>query len=73
MGNPPLIVGLLINGAAYAAIFVVVALLVRYFAGAAVRRVLVVATLFVAGLYVVFALRAGEGTTWIVIEAVGVT
>jgi hypothetical protein len=74
VGNPPLIVGLLINGAAYAAIFVVVALLVRYFAGAAVWRVLVVATLFVAaGLYVVFALRAGEGTTWIVIEAVGVT
>ena len=73
MGNPPLIVGLLINGAAYAAIFVVVALLVRYFAGAAVWSVLVVATLFVAaGLYVVFALRAGEGTTWIVIEVVGV-
>ena len=73
MGTPPLIVGLLINGAAYAAIFVVVALLVRYFAGAAAWRVLVVATLFVAaGLYVVFALRAGEGTTWIVIEVVGV-
>jgi hypothetical protein len=73
VGNPPLIVGLLINGAAYAAIFVVVALLVRYFAGAAAWRVLVVATLFVAaGLYVVFALRAGEGTTWIVTEVVGV-
>ena len=73
MGNPPLIVGLLINGVAYAAIFVVVALLVRYFAGAAAWRVLVVATLFVAaGLYVVFALRAGEGTTWIAIEVVGV-
>jgi hypothetical protein len=73
VGNPPLIIGLLINGAAYAAIFVVVALLVRYFAGAAVWRVLVVATLFVAaGLYVVFALRAGQGTTWIAIEAVGV-
>jgi hypothetical protein len=73
VGTPPLIVGLLINGAAYAAIFVVVALLVRYFAGAAAWRVLVVATLFVAaGLYVVFAVRAGEGTTWIVIEVVGV-
>ena len=73
MGTPPLIVGLLINGAAYAAIFVVVALLVRYFAGAAAWRVLVVATLFVAaGLYVVFAVRAGAGTTWIVIEVVGV-
>ena len=73
MGTPPLIVGLLINGAAYAAIFVVVALLVRYFAGAAAWRVLVVATLFVAaGLYVVFALRAGEGTSWIVIEVVGI-
>jgi hypothetical protein len=73
VGNPPLIVGLLINGVAYAAIFVVVALLVRYFAGATVWRVLVVATLFVAaGLYVVFAVWAGEGTTWIVIEAVGI-
>ncbi len=73
MGNPPLIVGLLINGAAYAAIFAVVALLVRYFAGAAAWRVLVVVTLFLAaGLYVVFALRAGEGTTWIAVEAVGV-
>ena len=73
MGNPPLIVGLLINGAAYAATFVVVALLVRYFAGAALWRVLVVATLLVAaGLYVVFAVRAGEGTNWILTEAVGV-
>ncbi len=33
MGNTPLIVGLLINGVAYAAIFVVVALLISRFTG----------------------------------------
>src|ERR687894_2365883 len=73
MGNPPLIVGLLINGVAYAAIFIVIALLIRRFANAAVWRVFVVVSLFVAtALYVVFALRAGESTFWIVIEVVGV-
>ena len=36
MGNPPLIVGLLINGVAYAAMFIVIALLVRRFTNAAV-------------------------------------
>src|SRR5918998_4613223 len=57
MGNPPLIVGLLI----------------RRFTNAAVWRVFVVVSLFVAaGLYVVFALRAGEGTLWVVAEVVGV-
>ncbi len=73
MGNPPLIVGLLINGVAYAAIFIVIALLIRRFTNAAVWRVFVVVSLFVAaGLYVMFALRAGEGTFWIVVEVVGV-
>jgi hypothetical protein len=73
VGNPPLLVGLLINGVAYAAIFIVVALLIRYFTNAAVWRVFLVVSLFVAaGLYVVFALRAGEGTVWIVSEVVGV-
>lgn len=73
MGNPPLIVGLLINGVAYAAIFIVIALLIRRFTNAAVWRVFVVVSLFVAaGLYVVFALRAGQSTFWIVIEVVGV-
>ena len=42
MGNPPLIVGLLINGVAYAAIFIVVALVIRRFTNAAVWRVFVV-------------------------------
>ncbi len=73
MGNPPLIVGLLINGVAYAAIFIVVALLIRRFTNAAVWRVFVVVSLFVAaGLYVVFALRAGESTLWVVAEVVAV-
>ena len=73
MGNPPLIVGLLINGVAYAAIFIVVALLIRRFTNAAVWRVFVVVSLFVAaGLYVVFALRAGQSTLWVVAEVVGV-
>jgi hypothetical protein len=68
-----LIVGLLINGVAYAAIFIVIALLVRRFTNAAVWRVFLVVALFVAaGLYVVFALRAGESTLWIVAEVVGV-
>jgi hypothetical protein len=51
MGNPPPIV---------------IALLIRRFTNAAVRRVFVVVSLFVApGLYVVFALRAGESTFWV--------
>jgi hypothetical protein len=33
MSNPPLIVGLLINGVAYAAIFMIVALVISRFAG----------------------------------------
>ena len=33
MGNPPLIVGLLINGVAYAAIFIIVAFVFSRFAG----------------------------------------
>ena len=73
MGNPPLIVGLLINGVAYAAIFIVVALLIRRFTNAAPWRVFVVLSLFVAaGLYVVFALRAGQSTLWVAAEVVGV-
>ena len=73
MGNPPLIVGLLINGVAYAVIFIVVALLIRRFTNAAVWRVFVVVSLFIAaGLYVVFALRAGESTLRVAAEVVGV-
>jgi hypothetical protein len=33
MGNPPLIVGLLINGVAYAAIFIIVAFAISRLAG----------------------------------------
>lgn len=73
MGKPPLIVGLLINGVAYAAIFIVIALLIRRFTNAAVWRVFVVVSLFVAaGLYVVFALGTGQSTLWVVAEVVGV-
>lgn len=58
---------------AYAAIFVVLALLIRRFAGLSAWRTFVVLTLFVAAaLYVVFAVRAGESTLWIASELVGV-
>jgi len=73
MGNPPLVVGLLINGVAYAAIFIVVALLISRFAGELAWRSFLVLFLFIAaGLYVVFAIRAGEGIAWMVGELVGV-
>ncbi len=73
MGAPPLIVGLLINGVAYAAIFIVVALLISRFAGEFVWRAFLVLFMFIAaGLYIVFAVRAGEGTLWLVGELVGV-
>ncbi len=73
MGAPPLIVGLLINGVAYAAIFIVVALLISRFAGEIVWRAFLVLFMFIAaGLYIVFAVRAGEGTLWLVGELVGV-
>src|SRR3712207_5859193 len=72
MGNPPLIVGLLINGVAYAAIFMVVASLISRFAGEFAWRSFVVLFLFIAaGVYIVFALRAGEGALWVLAEAVG--
>jgi hypothetical protein len=61
MGNPPLIVGLLINGVAYAAIFIVVAVLISRFTSEIVWHSFLVLFLFIAaGLYIVFALRAGE-------------
>jgi hypothetical protein len=73
VGAPPLIVGLLINGVAYAAIFIVVALLISRFAGEFVWRAFLVLFMFIAaGLYIVFAVRAGEGTLWLVGELVGV-
>lgn len=73
MGAPPLIVGLLINGVAYAAIFIVVALLISRFAGEFVWRAFLVLFMFIAaGLYIVFAVLAGEGTLWLVGELIGV-
>ena len=73
MGNPPLVVGLLINGVAYAAIFIVVAVLISRFASEIVWRSFLVLFLFIAaGVYVVFALRAGESAVWMLGELVGV-
>ena len=73
MGAPPLILGLLINGVAYAAIFIVVALLISRFAGEFAWRAFLVLFMFIAaGLYIMFAVRAGEGTLWLVGELVGV-
>lgn len=73
MGNPPLIVGLLINGVAYAAIFIVVAFLLSRFTREIVWRSFLVLFLFIAaGVYIVFAIRAGESTFWVVGELVGV-
>jgi hypothetical protein len=68
-----LIVGLLINGVAYAAIFIIVALVIYRFVGEFAPRSFLVLFLFIAaGLYIVFALTAGEGILWIVGEVVGV-
>jgi hypothetical protein len=68
-----LIVGLLINGVAYAAIFIVVAVLLSRFTSEIVWRSSLVLFLFIAaGVYIVFALRAGESTFWVVGELVGV-
>jgi uncharacterized protein DUF6010 len=73
MGNPPLIVGLLINGVAYAAIFMIVAFVISRFAGQFAWRSFLVLFLFIAaGLYIVFASRVGEGIIWIVGEVVRV-
>ena len=73
MGNPPLVVGLLINGVAYAAIFIVVAVLISRFADEIVWRSFLILFLFIAaGVYVVFALRASEGILWVLVEVVGV-
>ena len=73
MGSPPLIVGLLINGVAYATIFMVVAFLISRFTSEIVWRSFLVLFLFIAaGLYIIFAVRAGESAYWVVGELVGV-
>jgi hypothetical protein len=72
LANPPLVVGLLVNGLAYGAIFIVVAFLVSRFTPDIVGRSLLVIALFVAALvYVVFAIRAGESAFWVIGELVG--
>ncbi len=48
MGNPPLVVGLLINGVAYAATFIVVAVLLSRFASEIIWRSFLVLFLFIA-------------------------
>jgi hypothetical protein len=73
MGNPPLVVGLLINGVAYAAIFIVVAILISRFTSEIIWRSFLVLFLFIAaGIYIVFAVRAGDSALWVVGELVGV-
>jgi hypothetical protein len=62
----------MINGVAYAAIFIIVALLIRRFAGHSAWRAFLVLSLFLAaGLYVVFTVRARESTLWIAGELEG--
>jgi hypothetical protein len=73
MGNPPLVVGLLSHGVAYAVIFIVVTLLISRFVGELAWRSFLVLFLFIAaGLYIVCAVRAGEDVVWMVGELVGV-
>ncbi len=68
-----MMVGYLITGAVEALVLVVVAFLLSRFTKEIVGRSLLVAVLLVAALvYIVFAVRAGEGTFWVVGELVGV-
>jgi uncharacterized protein DUF6010 len=68
-----MIVGYLVSGAVEALVLVVVAFLLSRFTRDIVGRSLLVAVLFVAAaLYIVFAVRAGEGTFWVVGELIGV-
>lgn len=68
-----MIVGYLITGAVEALVLVVAAFLLSRFTKDIVGRSLLVAVLLVAALvYIVFAVRAGEGTFWVAGELVGV-
>jgi hypothetical protein len=68
-----MMVGYLITGAVEALVLVVVAFLLSRFIRDVVGRSLLVAVLLVAALvYIVFTVRAGEGTFWVVGELVGV-
>jgi len=67
-----MIIGYLISGAIEALVLVVVAYLLSRFTKDIVGRSLLAAFLFVAAaVYIVFAVRAGEGAYWVVGEAVG--
>jgi len=63
----------LINGVAYAAIFIVVAVLLSRFTSEIVWRSFLVLFLFIAAVvYIVFVLRSGEGVLWVLVELAGV-
>lgn len=67
-----MIVGFLISGAVQALVLVAVAFLLSRFTSDIVGRSLLAVFLIVAaGLYIVFAVRAGEGAYWVVGELVG--
>ncbi len=73
MPNPPLIVGLLVDGTVGTVVLIVVAFLISRFTPHIVGRSLLVIALFTAaGVYVVFAVRAGAGPFWLVVELVHV-
>ncbi len=68
-----MITGYLISGAIEALVLVAVAYLLSRFTKDIVGRSLLAAFLFVAAaVYIVFAVRAGEGADWVVGEVVGV-
>src|SRR4028119_1086752 len=68
-----MIIGYLISGAIEALVLVAVAYLLSRFTKDIIGRSLLAAFLFVAAaVYIVFAVRAGEGAYWVVGEAVGV-
>lgn len=68
-----MIVGYLVTGAVQALVLVAIAYLLSRFTTDIVGRSLLAVFLFVAAaLYIVFAVRAGEGTYWVMGELAGV-
>jgi hypothetical protein len=71
MTNPQLLVGLLFEGAIGAVVLIVIAFLLSRFAGDIVGRSLLVIFLFTAaGAYFGFAIAAGAGPIWTLVELV---
>jgi len=69
-----MIVDLLLNGLVLSTVLIVVAFVLSRFTRDIVGRSLLVIVLFIAALvYIVFAIRAGENSFWIVGELVGVS